>query len=109
MLPDLSMINPMTIAAVTVGPGCTRRDLTAPAGVRVWMVHIEAGAQWPHVDAHDSGGEVLFVLDGELIEGEHRLSAGTYVVLGPNSHHRPRSETGVTLLGFNLGAPQRPV
>jgi len=67
MLPDLSMINPKSIALIMLGPGCTR---------------------------------------GELIEGEHRLGAGTYVVFGPNSDHWPRSETGVTLPGFNLCPPQ---
>jgi quercetin dioxygenase-like cupin family protein len=102
MLPDISMIDPLSIAPVQVGPGCLRRDLLAPDGVRVWMVHIASGAQWPHVDHHDAEGEIIFVLEGELLEGEHRIRAGTYVVFGPHSSHRPRSETGATLLGFNL-------
>jgi quercetin dioxygenase-like cupin family protein len=102
MLSEISLVDPFTVAPVQVGPGCLRRDLTAPHGVRVWTVEIAPGAQWPHIDHHDVHGEVVYVLDGELIEGDRRIGAGTYVVFGPNSCHQPRSETGAMLLGFNL-------
>jgi hypothetical protein len=90
------------VAAVEVGPGCRRRDLPSPRGARVWVVEMDAGSVWPRVDQHDDGGEVYLVLDGEVIEGERRLPAGSYVLFGPESSHRPRSEKGVRLLGFNL-------
>ncbi len=106
MLPDMSVLDPEAVAPTIIGPGCTRRDFIAPDGVRVWIVDIEAGAQWPHVDVHDATGEVVFVLDGELIEGERSIEAGSYIVFGPASRHQPRSETGVRLFGFNL-LPQR--
>jgi hypothetical protein len=43
-----------------------------------------------------------------LIEGDLRFGAGTYVFFKPGSSHRPRSEKGVRLFGFNLanGSPQ---
>jgi hypothetical protein len=103
MMPlHVSATDPQTIPPILVGPGCTRRDLPAPQGVRVWVVEMVPGAQWPQVDVHNEAGEVVFVIEGELIEGEHRLGPGTYVVFGPHSRHRPRTETGVRLLGFNL-------
>jgi len=107
MLAALTAINPDDVSPIIIGPGCTRRDLTAPAGVRVWIVDMMPGAQWPKVDVHDETGEVVFVLDGELIEGEQRLAAGTYMVFGPHSRHQPRTDTGVRLLGFNLLPEQR--
>ena len=90
------------VAAVEVGNGCYRRDLPSTAGVRVWVVDILPGAEWPYVDQHDNFGEELFVVSGELIEGEQRFEAGTYVFFKPGSSHRPRSEKGVRLFGFNL-------
>ena len=92
---------------VEVGNGCYRRDLPSTAGVRVWVVDISAGAEWPHIDEHDAAGEELFVVSGELIEGDFRFGPGTYVFFKPGSSHRPRSEKGVRLFGFNLvnGSP----
>jgi ChrR Cupin-like domain len=90
------------VAAVEVGNGCYRRDLPSAAGVRVWVVDILPGAEWPYVDQHDNFGEELFVVSGELIEGEERFEAGTYIFFKPGSSHRPRSEKGVRLFGFNL-------
>lgn len=97
---------------VEVGPGCYRWDLPGENGVRSWVVEIQPGAQWPHVDMHDETGEVVFVVSGELIEGSERYGTGTYVLFGPLSRHQPRSERGVTLFGFNLapsssGEPER--
>ena len=88
--------------AVLVAPGCTRRDLPSNAGVRIWIVDIAPGAEWPHVDHHDLFGEEVFVVSGELIEGEHRYGPGQHLSYAPHSSHRPRSETGVRLFGFNL-------
>lgn len=89
------------IVAIAVGEGCLRRDLPAPPGVRVWLVEMAPHSEWPWTDRHDTG-EAYFVLSGEVIEGEARYPAGTQVVFAPGSRHRPRTETGTRLLGFNL-------
>jgi anti-sigma factor ChrR (cupin superfamily) len=90
-------------APIEVGPGCLRRTLPSTGGVRVWVVDMTPGSQWPHVDFHDAGEEV-YVVSGELIEGEQRFGPGTYLSFGPGSSHQPRTERGVRLLGFNLVA-----
>ena len=87
---------------VTVGPGCTRRDLQTNVGMRAWIVDIAPGAQWPHVDQHDAFGEEVFVVSGELIEGDRRYGPGQHLSYAPNSRHQPRSDIGVRLFGFNL-------
>ncbi len=90
------------VEPVVVGPGCRRRDLRSRPGVRVWAVDMDPGAEWPRVDAHDGQGEDVFVVSGELIEGAARFGPGTYLHFGPDSRHRPRTDTGVRLIGFNL-------
>ena len=104
---DPHAIDPNAIEPVHVGPGCTRRDLPANAGVRVWIVDMEPGAQWPYEDVHDATGEQVLILSGELIEGDRRLGPGTYLNFGPNSRHQPRTETGVRLFGLNLCPSER--
>jgi hypothetical protein len=91
-----------SVAPIEIGPGCFRRDLPSAGGVRVWIVDMAPGSVWPHVDVHDASGEEVYVVSGELIDGEDRFGAGTYVVYEPDSSHRPRTETGVRLFGFNL-------
>jgi len=87
---------------VRVGPGCVRRDLPSNPGVRVWVVEMEPGSLWPAVDQHDARGEEFYVIAGEVIEGDRKYPAGTYVTFAANSAHRPRTEIGVRLLGINL-------
>ena len=88
------------VPAIEVGPGCFRRDLPSTQGVRTWIVEMAPGSQWPHVDVHDAGEEVL-VIHGELIEGEAVHGPGTYLYFPPGSQHRPRTVTGVRLFGIN--------
>ncbi len=90
------------VHAIRVGPGCVRRDLPSNPGVRVWIVEMEPGSKWPQVDQHDESGEEYYVISGEVIEGDRRYPAGTYVTFAPGSRHRPRTETGVRLFGINL-------
>jgi hypothetical protein len=92
---------------VAVGPGCTRIDLPGRSGVRLWVVDMEPGAVWPRVDWHDAYGEDVFVVNGEVIEGDHRFGRGSFLRFDAKSFHRPRTETGVRLFGFNLQEPDR--
>lgn len=91
-------------ARIEVGEGCWRRDLPSVAGVRAWIVEMAPGSQWPRVDEHPDGEDV-YVLEGEMIEGDRRFPAGTYLHFAPGSSHRPRTETGLRLIGWN---PQDP-
>lgn len=88
--------------AIEVGEGCTRRDLPTVRGVRMWIVDMAPGAQWPTVDHHETG-ESYYVISGEVIEGDARYGAGTYVNFAPDSRHQPRTDVGVRLIGMNLG------
>lgn len=102
MSESLLPIRVESVEPIEVGPGCYRRDLPSHGAVRVWVVDITPGSQWPHVDCHGDAGEEVYVVSGELIEGERRFGPGTYVLFGPGSSHQPRTETGVRLFGFNL-------
>jgi len=89
------------IPAIKVGAGCYRRDLSDGGGVRVWVVDMEPDSVWPYVDDHDTG-EHYYVVSGEVVEGNVRYGAGTYVRFAPGSSHRPKTDGGVRLFGFNL-------
>lgn len=97
----LTHLNPDDIQPVKIGPGCWRRDVPTLGPVRAWFVDIEAGAQWPHVDQHGAFGESVFVISGQMIEGEDCYGPGSYLFFHADSRHQPRSETGVRLFGFN--------
>lgn len=99
---DMQALDIDDVPALEVGEGCLRRDLPAGPGVRVWVVDMAPGAQWPVLDHHETG-EWYYVIRGEVIEGQARHGAGTYVYFAPDSRHRPHTETGVRLIGMNLG------
>lgn len=85
---------------IEIGAGCYRRDLPSVPGVRAWIVEMAPGSEWPHVDQHPEGEDV-YVIEGEMIEGERRFPAGSYLHFAAGSSHRPRTETGVRLIGWN--------
>lgn len=99
---DFDLVDVAGVPAVTVGPGCVRRDLPSRDGVRIWCVDISPGSEWPRVDTHDDQGEDIFVVSGELIEGDRTIPAGSFVHFAPHSQHRPRTIIGVRMFGFNL-------
>ena len=107
LAPALRALQLDDAAPVEVGPGCLRRSLPSTAGVRAWVVDMMPGSQWPHVDFHEAG-EGVYVVSGELIEGEQRFGPGTYLSFAPGSSHQPRTERGVRLVGFNPAAAPAP-
>lgn len=102
LVPGLLPVDVDAVAPVEVGPGCLRRDLPATGAVRVWVVDMAPGSVWPSVDQHDETGESVYVVSGEVIEGDQRFGPGTYLSFQAHSRHRPRTEVGVRLFGFNL-------
>ena len=84
-----------------VAPGITRRRLTATANARAWLIDFAPQTTWPATDHHEAE-ERYYVLSGEVVEGAEHYPAGTYVTFHPGSCHRPSSETGASILGFNL-------
>lgn len=102
MIAEAAIVDVGSSPEIVVGPGCVRRDLPSRSGVRIWVVDMAPGSEWPRVDIHDEKGEDIFVVRGELIEGDQTIAAGSFVQWAPHSRHRPRTLTGVRLFGFNL-------
>ncbi|GAA3579010.1 hypothetical protein GCM10022419_070570 [Nonomuraea rosea] len=100
---EVQSVNIDEVEAVEVVPGIMRRRLPATDHARGWVIDFAPGTQWPEVDVHE-GEERYFVLSGEVIEGEVRYGAGSYVVLARGSSHQPRTEIGARMLGINLPA-----
>lgn len=97
-MPDILRVE--DVDPVVVGPGCLRRDLPGPEGLRVWMVDMAPGSVWPVVDEHDTG-EAVYVVAGEVIEDGQRFGIGTYLYFRPGSRHQPRTGKGARLFGIN--------
>src|SRR3546814_15715389 len=68
--------------------------------MRAWIVEMTPGSEWPRVDEHPTGEDV-YVLEGEMIEGDRRFPAGSWLHFLPGSSHDPRTATGLRLLGFH--------
>ncbi|WP_344385193.1 cupin domain-containing protein [Streptomyces thermolineatus] len=87
------------------GPGVLVRALPGVPGVRTWVVDLAPGAEWPSLDVHEACSEGYFVVSGEVVEGDRVHGPGTYVAFGPGTSHRPRTETGARVFGFNHDLP----
>jgi len=94
------------VDTVEIAPGIIRRQLPKTEYAGGWMIDFAPGTQWPEVDVHDTE-ERYYVISGEVIEGEHRLGPGSYVLFAPGSRHQPRSETGARMLGISLRSVAR--
>ena len=89
------------IAPVEVAAGIMRRRLPHTEYARGWLIDFAPGTEWPEVDVHATE-ERYYVVSGEVIESGERHGPGTYVVLAPESRHRPRTETGARMLGITI-------
>lgn len=89
------------VAEVTqVAPGTTRRRFTETGFARGWLIEFAPGTEWPSVDVHETE-ERYYVPRGEIIDGDATYPEGSYVTFPAGSSHRPRTLTGVTILGIN--------
>ena len=81
-----------------VVPGILRRSLCSEA---VWVraYDFAPGTEWPETD-HHADDELIYVASGELVDNGLRFPAGSFLHYGPNSQHRPGTETGVRILVF---------
>jgi len=71
-----------------------RRD--TESGESAALVRFEPGASFP---AHDHpAGEEVFVLEGDVRIGGHRLKAGDYLYTPPDGKHAAGSEGGCLVL-----------
>ena len=69
-------------------------------GVRILAVDWPPGGQWPGLDVHQPGPEVVYVVSGDLIDGDAVLSPGDAAVYPAGSSHSPRSDSGCRLIVF---------
>ncbi|MCX5391985.1 cupin domain-containing protein [Streptomyces sp. NPDC006482] len=98
---DKTVVQVSEVPTEEVVPGIVRRLLPETEHARSWLIDFAPGTEWPEVDVHASE-ERYYVLSGEIIEGQERHGAGSYVVFAPGSRHRPRTESGARLLGFTV-------
>jgi quercetin dioxygenase-like cupin family protein len=60
------------------------------------LLKFEAGASYPYHD--HPAGEEAFVLEGDVIIGGEKLSAGDYLYTPPGCKHAVKSERGCVVL-----------
>jgi ChrR Cupin-like domain len=77
--------------------GITKRRLPSSGEVVMRVFDMAPGIRWPEVDLHDRD-ELIYVVSGELIEGDQCYPAGTYLHYKAGSRHQPRTEMGVRIL-----------
>jgi quercetin dioxygenase-like cupin family protein len=100
-MPELSeSVVSSAVAEWTSGrsPGISVKVLRSDkaTGQSASLVRFEPGATFP---AHDHpAGEEVFVLEGEVQIGRHRLKAGDYLYAPPGVKHGASSPTGCVFL-----------
>ena len=71
-------------------------------GAQTILLRFEPGAQFP---AHNhTGGEELYVIEGEIQVGRDHLKTGDYLYTPPNGKHAASSQTGCIML-VTVGKP----
>lgn len=98
---DIQAVHVDDVEPVQVASGVVRRPLPHTDRARGWLIDFAPGSEWPAVDHHE-GEERYFVISGEIVEGDRRYGAGTYVVFSPGTSHRPRTDIGARILGINM-------
>lgn len=75
-------------------PGVFFKPLYEEAGhpERISLIRFDAGAAFPEHD--HPAGEEIFLISGDLRDGERRLGPGSWVRYPPGSRHAPMSEKG---------------
>jgi anti-sigma factor ChrR (cupin superfamily) len=85
-------------------PGTSAKALRVDraSGSSTSLVRFEAGTNFP---AHNHpGGEEIFLLEGDLRVGGHRLEPGDYLYTPPDGKHAAATERGCLFL-VTLGKP----
>lgn len=80
-----------------VVPGITRRRLPSSGQVLMRVFDLAPGIVWPEVDVHDRD-ELIYVVDGVLVEGDRHYPAGSFLHYQAGSRHQPSTEVGVRIL-----------
>lgn len=89
---------PLTEAGINTG-GVSVKALrwdTATKRPPTILLKFDAGAVYPF--HNHPGGEEVFVLEGDVLFDEEKLSAGDYLYTPPGFKHRVKSEKGCVLL-----------
>ncbi|GAA1698884.1 hypothetical protein GCM10009765_55410 [Fodinicola feengrottensis] len=104
MTPQLHAMVIDDVESTEIFPGITRRALPSGGQVPVRVFDMAPGTVWPQVDVHDRD-ELIYIVSGELVEGETRYRAGMYLYYEPGTKHQPATDEGVRLLLFGPSVP----
>lgn len=68
------------------------------AGVRLWLMKVEAGAFSPPHSHHET--EQIYVLEGSFYDQDKTYGPGEYIVRAADAMHSAGSESGALVLLF---------
>src|SRR5262245_18773101 len=78
-----------------------RRLWGQPGEPRLLLLDFGPHAEWPGVDVHEPGPELVYVLEGVFIDEGIEFPAGTFLRYAVGSSHSPRAGAeGASLLVF---------
>jgi quercetin dioxygenase-like cupin family protein len=103
--PRLRSLRIDDVPPVEIAPGCTRRGLPSSGQVMVRVIDMAPGTRWPVIDRHDRD-ELIYIVSGEVIEGDQRYGAGSYLYYQPGTQHQPFTKVGVRM--FIVGPATAP-